>query len=284
MQGGGINQAHSPFIQIGTAGVEDAGTSTYGVFWSDTADSFQPTFLSVLLDPGDMMDFGITRISRGWLLRVSDLTTRWTHTVSLSYGKNDSFSQAEWVQEDPTASMTVPANTGYASTTPITIRELRVNGVLPKLTFADRHTLSSPNDIYLVPSAASQGSFSFVHPTGYALQYLEDTERFNVELDPLEVQTLSWRGNPSRVKVQRVDQLARLFSLEAHTLTAQSWPVKVDHFVNEWAQEASNVQRRLAVWMNGSLHSTGDLGRIISSADISTNPDQIRRSLGLPPA
>jgi hypothetical protein len=293
-----------PFIQLGTTGFvsgspflgsgrgTEAETAsppsltqiTYEVFWSDTQKGFFPVPIVRLRHPGDLILFKMTRGPNGWQLNVKNLTVGWSRSVNVDYGQHDSFSQGEWMQEDPGG---YPPGTDfpYANTSPVSFRRVLVNGDVPTLRYADEGALSTQNGVYLIPTSMEHDGFSLVAPTGAALQYLTDAQRLDARLSRIgaEVRLNGHdRGNADSRQVRDTAQIAALYFASVHVVETQTWPAAAHPAVLRFVRELSRLAQSLSEWAQGTQHSLSQIDAIVDFPHGELAANDLRKALGLP--
>lgn len=301
VQGPGTDE---PFIQLGTvAGVYDSpflgsgGATTadspspsevrqtdYQVFWSDTAQGFHAVPIVGLKHPGDLILFKMSRESDGWQLSVKNLTYGWSRSEAVRYGQEDSFTDGEWVQEDPASSATSGVDVPYADTSPVSFQQVRINGTIPQFRYADKGALSTQDGVYLIPSPFVWDAFSLMPPTGAALQYLSDAETVDASITRLGA-LIDWSGSHgvSAAGVSSIEQMAVLYRESAGQVATQTWPASARPAVSRFVTSHQKLAKGLSVWVDGNQHSLQQLRATFSDAPARGTADSLRKVLGLPP-
>jgi hypothetical protein len=285
-----------PFIQLGTMAYRSSWPSpgseaapgqpskaAYIVFWSDTAVRFRAIPIVRLSRPGDLISFRMAKGPEGWSLRVKNLTVGWSRSVSVRYGQNDSFSQGEWLQEDPAARLSSPGDVPYATTSSVEVRRLRVNGRNPRLRYRDGQALSTADGLNLTPTPVKHDEFSLVEASGFARQYLSDAESFDVAATRLQEKLSTANGQATQAQIQLVNQLAILFGAADRKFESQTWPRAVRPHVEDLARTQLRMERVLSDWVHAPNHSIVRLRQIMKSSSPNSAADRVRRSLGIPP-
>ena len=150
---------------------------------------------------------------------MRNLTVGWSRSVSVPYGQNDSFSQGEWLQEDPSAQLSSPGDVPYATTSSVEVRRLQVNGRNPRLRYKDGQALSTADGLNLTPTPVKHDEFSLVEASGFARQYLSDAESFDVAATRLQAKLPTANGEATQAQIQLVNQLAILFGRQTENLS-----------------------------------------------------------------
>ena len=285
-----------PFIQLGTMAYRSSWPSpgseatpgqpskvVYMVFWSDTAERFRAIPIVRLSRPGDLISFQMAKGPKAWSLRVKNLTVGWSRSVSVPYGQNDSFSQGEWLQEDPAAQLSIPGDVPYAITSSVEMGRLQVNGRNPRLGYRDERALSTADGLNLIPTPVKDDEFSLVEASGPARQYLSDAESFDVAATRLQAKLTTSNGRATQAQIQVVAKLATLIGTADRTLESQTWPLAVRSHVKDLARTQVRTEHMLSDWVNVPKHSIVGLRQIMKSNSPNAAADRVRRSLGIPP-
>jgi hypothetical protein len=292
-----------PFIQLGTlANVNDSpflesgggtkpespsapqlGQTDYEIFWSDTTQGFHPVTVVGLEHPGDLIRFKMVKQNDDWQLSVKNLTYGWSRSKLVRYGQNDSFTQGEWLQEDPASGSAPGVDIPYADTSPIRFQDVRVNDVVPRFHYRDEGALSTQDGVYLVPTSFVGDSFSLVRPTGAALQYISDAETVDASLSRIGGQ-IDWvdHSTASTTAVAEVKQLAGLYRESARLVDTQIWPAPVRKASGRFVISNYGLARRLTEWADGNDHSLSQLRAIFYSAPARDAISNLRNALRLP--
>jgi hypothetical protein len=132
-----------PFIQVRTNEVSQSGRQIYHAFWSDTHVGFRAQSIGTV-EPGDLISANMVRSRRGWTLSIDDLTQGTLLSRTVGYGGGSAFTQAEWIQEDPTASNVTTSDLPYPDLSKVHFAHLLVNNTIPSLSLKDGQTLMAP--------------------------------------------------------------------------------------------------------------------------------------------
>lgn len=284
-----------PFIQLGTIAyrsawpqpVTNASTGQpaqvgYQVFWSDTSQRFRAVPIVQLSRPGDLISFHMTRTSVGWRLSVKNLSVGWRRSVTVSYGGNDAFSQGEWLQEDPSAALSVPGDVPYAATSSVRMSRLQVNDQDPVLGYQGEQALTTADGECLIPTPVDGDGFSLVEATGAARQYLSDAERFDVAASRLQAALPESNGSADQAQIRTVSEMASLFGAAGRTLQAQTWPTRTEAPIKALTGAQLRLGHLLSQWAELRGHSITALRQILDSNRTNPAADRVRRSLGVP--
>lgn len=156
----GVQSQRSPaqFVQIGT---QEQGSGRDFAFWSDAKHGFLPQFLGDV-NPGDRVRVSIGRSQGGWALVIADPAARIDRAFDVRQTRLDSFDQAEWLQEDPTASAngTPQQPIAYPQLTPVRFDDLSVNATAPDYRDLLAQWMSLPGEITLAPTPLEGGGFT----------------------------------------------------------------------------------------------------------------------------
>ena len=145
---------------------------------------------------GDLVSANMSQVSDGWTLTFKDLTRHRTTTKKVAYGEGATFSQAEWLQEDPAPRDDTPTDLPYPTTSVVQIDHLRVNHAAPKLPLENAQVLIASNGITLVPSAVEGDAFHLLAPTGMAKTYLEIARSLDGAIAAFGAASTRWSASP----------------------------------------------------------------------------------------
>lgn len=275
-----------PFIQLGTT--EESlgrGEDLYTVFWSDTTVGFHPLTLGVV-KPGDELVARMTRIGVRWRLAVTDLTSTRTMATSITYGAGQSFTQGEWLQEDPTDSTITGLDLPYPAMSTVTFGQVLVNDNVPRLGLADGQTLSATGDIYLVPTPLQSDSFSLPAATGPALRYLIDAGRLDRVISAFDVQLVTWSRQTASLRARDIERVVRSYRYFARALRAGDWPAAARTLLLRLASSCDREAAANSTWArSGGLRTSRAYRALLHLYQAGvTITDAARASLGLPEA
>ena len=273
-----------PFIQVGIT--EDAfgtGPPIYEGFWSDTTADFHPEPFGVVA-AGDLVAASMVRTAQGWTVTLDDQTTGTPVSTLVPYGVGASFTEAEWIEEDPSPSDVTAQDLPYPQMTPVTFQDLRVDGTPPQLTLGDGMTLTTSNGIVLVPSPVEDDSFTFAPPTGPAAQYLADAASLDTALARFAVAFTSGGSTPAPLRALEAAQLSLAYSTNARDFRDQSWPSTVQPAMALLAQRLEDVVNAIQAWTASGAGASGPaFDRLHQAQEVRPLVDQVRADLGLPP-
>jgi hypothetical protein len=280
-QGDGQN---SPFIQVGVT--EDKfgpGDSVYEVFWSDTAVSFHPQSLGPVA-AGDLLSVAMTRENQGWSLVVHDETSGIPMTTTIRYGAGDSFTSAEWIQEDPTASAEAAVDLPYPQTTTVSFQKVVVNGEPPLLDEDDGQVLIAADGIIQVPGPFRQDGFVLSAPTGPAARYLQAAGGLDAAVSAYNVDVATWSSLSFATRSRVIQRLSAAYQTNAAALQAEQWPPSARADVSLLTGRLHLLVRDLRAWTAAGLKMSGNAYLTLrSDQEIAPLADNVRADLGLPP-
>ena len=254
----GIQARRTYFVQLGTdervvpgPSIEHPALAQYQVFWSDTALHYLPRHL-LNVSAGDLVETSISRLRRGWRLHVLDATENKSVSLVVGYGRQARFVQGEWLQEDASNHCT---DGTYPTLSDVTFRSLRVNGVVPRLSYDHATVLESANGVNLVPSRIHHDSFSVARATGTQAQYLRDTANVNVTWLEFVGALRDWNRAQAQtrpmIKVEIDADAALLISAikgARQLLISQHWPPGAEWGTRVLASQASLDIATLRNW------------------------------------
>ncbi len=271
-----------PFIQLGiTENNFGQLGGEYRSFWSDTKVDFHPQVLSVVR-PGDLVSADMTQVSDGWVLTFKDLTRHSTRTKNVPYGAGKTYSQAEWLQEDPAPKDDTPTDLPYPTTSVVQIGHLLVNHSAPKLRLENAQVLIASNGITLVPSAVERDAFHFSAPTGTAKTYLEIARSLDTSLSAFGAASSHWSNVPMARRLTIVNELEHSFQLNATALNALALP---NHDAADLGQRSAVIVQDLSAWATAGLAERGAaFEKLTRDEQIERLADRVRADLGLPPS
>ncbi len=271
-----------PFIQLGVTenNIGDLGAQ-YRSFWSDTSVDFHPQVLSVVR-AGDLVAVDLSKASDGWNLTFKDLSRHSTKTKKVAYGAGKTFSQAEWLQEDPAPNDNTPTDLPYPTMSIVGIDHLLVNHSAPKLRLEDGQVLIASNGITLVPTAVEHDAFHFLAPTGTAKTYLAIAQSLDGAISAFGAASSHWSDVPMARRVSIVNQLEHAFQSNATALDALAFP---NHDASDLGQRSVVIAHDLSAWTTAGLTQHGAaFERLTRDEQIETLADKVRADLGLPPS
>jgi hypothetical protein len=280
-----------PFIQLGTYSVKDPSSPSdpgqsrfYGIFWSDTVRRYLPVSPVRLSRPGDLIAFDMVQSTRGWHLVVHDVTVGWSRSIEVAYGGSATFSESEFIQEDPAAAEVTTIDAPYPLTSTVTFEQLKVNHRAPRLNFSDALVLSTTSHVFQVPSHPRHDGFTLRQPTGSAAQLLTDLETFESGVAGVNLAYAEHVEDPAQGRLPPVREMTHPMLGMAHLLATQEWPHADQADVRAYAaalrQSAGAVDR----WGLDADRSWATLAGILRNMRYVSYENRLRASLGLPPA
>ena len=276
---GAENKAND-FVQVGTLEneVSRAGQAgaVYRAFWSDTALYFHPHDLGAVR-PGDAVSAEMMQLPDGWFLIFHDTTHPFTRTVSSNYGARKTFTDAQWLQEDPTSHGFDPVtNYPYPTMSTVTFSNLMVNNGHPVLPYSDGRALISPNGVFLVPTPVTDDGFTVRSATGPQAQYLAAVGPLNSAVN--EVYSDLTAGPRTAVASDTAALMTAIDATEAR-LASGTWPPAAAGPIASLIQEHKRLIVGLRTWIASSSPSLRTFEAIFPDNKPAL---QVRRVLGLP--
>ncbi|HTW99949.1 MAG TPA: hypothetical protein VMD59_14295 [Acidimicrobiales bacterium] len=273
-----------PFIQLGTnENISEGAGATYQVFWSDSSVGDHPQQLG-LVQAGDLLAASMVRRPSGWSLTVEDRTTGETMHALVAYGAGAAYSQAEWLQEDPTSSTIVATDLPYAPTSTVRFSRVEVNGASPRLGLDNGQTLMATRGVNLVPSPFDGDGFSMVQPQGPAERYLVDAGGLDRALALFDVELVSWSQLPERARAIDLGRLLDAYSRFDAELEASTWPGRARTALATLARQNREVVAAYRAWESSGFALGGAAYLALDEAVGNASADPARAALGLPPA
>jgi hypothetical protein len=276
----GAEGSTGSFVQVGTIEnqFQSPRRTQYFAFWSDTAKGYYPLRL-IRVNPGDTIVARMVKVRLGWKVAIDDVTSGTSGAAQTNYGRGSQFSTAQWFQENPVYSQF--DHTSYPSLSTVTIKNMKLDGAAPPLTYQDGETLSTENDTFLVPTRVRHDSFSLVPATGYALDFLQDVyiaDELNSEFFESATQGIE-PGNPA------TNQYLAGVDFELSLLQADAWPRRVSGEVDSYVASQKHLESLVTQWLEASSsvrHRTFSniVNALLQSDDVANG---VRARLGLPP-
>jgi len=271
-----------PFLQVGVT--EDAsgpGHDAYHAFWSDTAAGFHPQYMGALR-AGDLVAVEMARTGESWRLSVDDLSRHRSLAKRVRYGAGAAFTQAEWLQEDPTAAPSVALDLPYPAMSDEAFSQVKVNGSTPRLALANAQSLMATGGTILVPTSFRHDEFAMVAPTGAGKQYLSDVAPLDFAINTYNFEMARWGTRPPATKVSTVRALVHAYAVFADRLVAQDWPPTARTDIAMLASDDTRLNADLVAWqLSGLGRDTSEFVKLEDDQD--NNLGQVvRQALGLP--
>ncbi len=274
-----------PFIQVGTIEFKQPGDAPmYLLFWSDVQVGFAAQPMGGVA-PGDVIDVSMRRLgSRGWRLAVRDETNGAVASKSLSYGRGQTFNQAEWLQEDPAPAQVTSVDLPYPRLSTVTFSRLMVNGAPPSLARGDGQTLMTLRGGTFVPTAVSSDSFSLLRPTGVPARYLSYAGSLDRVLSTFEAGLALWPRLPATLRRKVASGLVRAFGMSRRRFEAFDWSPAAQGAIAALIHQNHVAEVALQRWIaSGMAIGSPSYERMIRSMRSRVGVIA-RQDLGLPPA
>ncbi|HTW07663.1 MAG TPA: G1 family glutamic endopeptidase [Acidimicrobiales bacterium] len=273
-----------PFVQLGTIEETDGvNFPLYFAFWSDTAVSFHAQeMLSV--SSGDKVVATMTEGSNGWSLGFADLTNGSHVTRHIAYGPGAYYSEAEWIQEDPSPDEKIAAqDVPYPDMSGVSFTHLLVNDQAPRLGLADGQTMMTSDGRWWAPSPVRDDSFHVAEPTGYAHEYLHDSTPAVRALSGFYAALNTWPSLRQPARSAIVEALSSAYSKFTAGLRSEHWPSALHGTIVAVTDQNSAIESDLREW-GRDHYSEGnhDFTALLNDMD-GTEDTAARAALGLPP-
>lgn len=279
------NGVNNEFVQIGID-ENDFGNEPvqYQAFWSDLQVGFSPKPFGEVY-PGDVISVSMSRTTKGWSLRFADVTRKLKGKAFVTFPSSVPFTQAEWIQEDPTDSTNTSQDIPYPELSSVSFHDLKVNGSTPALKLDDGQVLIAAGGTISVPTPVVNDSFSLTAPSGDALQYLDDEQYFDAALNQFDVQLAAWNSTSVVKETSDATSLSEALKVDANSLATQKWPTSSRSAVAQLIQSDRLQLKNLTTWSTDDYNTHGaafakfqlELDR---NAHLAT---ALRSTLGLPP-
>ncbi len=285
------------FLQLGTEERVVTGPGPtfarpkYRGFWSDTALDFhgQP-----VLDVagGDHVEASMRRVDQGWRLRLTDVTRGTAAALTVPYGGKRHFTQGDWLQEDSSSGTGCNA-LAYPDMTGVSLHDLRIDNVVPDLSYARATVLEAPNGVILVPSRFRGDGFSVSRPTGVAMQYLRDTAPINLAWVAFVWDLRQWRRSPASLRASEkplavlgADHLVSSVKFGCHELSSERWSDRTEPDIRALVRGCAQLATSAEKWTKQFGRSSNWTLRYVRRAfgRTSVAAAKVRASLGLPRA
>jgi hypothetical protein len=271
-----------PFVQVGvTEDTSGGGRAQYHAFWSDTKAGFHPQYLGPVR-ARDMVAVGMDRQKGGWKLMVWDLTRRTRMSRVVRYGGGAVFNQAEWLQEDPTASTAVAVDLPYPRMSGERFLDVKVNGATPRLGLANGQSLMATGGTILVPTAFRHDGFAMVVPRGAGKQYLADVSPLDFAINAYNFELTSWDSLAVGARAATVEALMRAYATFAERVVGQAWPAAARGELALLASNDTRLDADLTAWLVSGLgRGSSQFFRLEEDQDNDLG-QAVRYDLGLP--
>jgi hypothetical protein len=192
-----------------------------------------------------------------WHLYARDDSDGIANHVSVTFDSSDYFTEAEWIQEDPSNVTAGWSAAPYASTSPVTFSALDVNGHEPTLNYYDASALAISSGTYLQPTPLRADGFTLVPVTGAARNFLSIYATTNNFLVSVNASFSVWAS--LSIAQQRFYLLAFATAMthEARALDSYTWPAADAGSVRAVAQAATTLASQYRV---AARHPTPEMG------------------------
>ena len=275
----------TPFIQLGTFQMVSEGAATCEVFWSDYSVDDQPQSLGSCAG-GDVLAASMTRTASGWKLVARDETTNTTLTKTVAYDTGGSFSQGEWLQEDPPTSSVPDQDGPYPRTSTVAFEQVKVNGTVPTLALANEQALLAADDVFLVPTSFSNDGFELVPAKGLALRYLTAAARLDRVTSAYAAERSKWASVNHRARVTDLQRVIAAIHHFDRSIEQTHWRPATRRAMLGLTRAGTRVARALERWARADAPLQGSTFRSQQKALTRWSKLAVvaEATLGLPPA
>jgi hypothetical protein len=279
------------FVQVGVTefiGQNPSGSGfqiSYNGFWSSTEKDFHPIEFGTLR-AGDLISVGMKQDKQGWVLSFEDRTSGYAHTVATGYGASQSFTAAEWIQEDPTSSAAPLRNLPYPEMSDSVFSSLEVDGKSPPLLVTNGRAMDVPfGGPLLVPGPFVSDGFKVLPAQGPARQYLSDVADYNYAQEAFRAAIDQARpGSLSNGIKNALPPYAQALANFERQLTGQSWPRRAAPDVDSLVEDNSAIASALSRLVPSGEPGRAELAILNDQTIAAQDAESVRRDLGLPPA
>jgi hypothetical protein len=284
--------AHSAFIQVGTVeqgvwlGRRRRAFNRDFAFWSDGGHHYRAQRL-FMAGPGDRISATIRLIAGRRTLSIRDLTSGATAHISMPEEASASFTQAEWLQEDPRRSNRGRAPVSYPKLSDVRFADLEIDARRPSYA-ALYATWMSLKRTALAPSPMQEGSFYIrrarsISRSGARYLRIAASEDRAEKAFTAEMNGWSQTTPIAQVTAERTRSAAAMRN-NIHALLNASWPKPIIPLVARLVRAArvlrtqTNAAPQMAVsrldaWKARWNKDNADLGRVAH---------RLRRALEVP--
>jgi hypothetical protein len=258
--------------------------ASYEGFWSDTAESFHPVTFGTL-HAGDRVSVSMSRSRTGWELILRDPVRAVSESEDVAYDPHATYTQAEWLQEDPAPSSVTAKDLPYPTMGVAVFTSVQVNGATPTLVADNAVTLSATGGVYLVPTRFLHTSFTFRRATGAARRYLADAFAVDTVQAQFDVELRTWSTLSAPTRRGDVHDLSVAEVAMVRTLLSQPWSPATQRPVRELASTQLRLARAFAAWARSGASLEGPAYDQLSLVSLVRHQSVItlRSTLGLPP-
>ena len=284
----GAQNTAGTFIQLGVTEFVSWGPSgshpilQFNAFWSSTALDFHPESFEKV-SAGDLITVRMSLQRSGWILKFSDSTSGYSHTIDSHYGAGQSFAAAEWIQEDPISSANLLQNLPYPSLSEVRFSALEVDGRPPDLVEDDGRAMDVPGGPWLVPTNFESDAFEVIPATGYEKQYLVDVGSYNLAIEKFGIAVLGGKpGTHNSAVSDTTRSLLRALGGFEQELSNQSWPSRDEDDVRTLLIQSYDTSTDLRVLESGP---TAEIeAKVFTDETLGEEAaEHLRADLGLPP-
>ena len=164
------------------------------------------------------------------------------HTV---YGAHTTYDLSEWIQEDPAPGSLTSTDVPYPDLSPTTMAFLLVDHHAPTANSLIPSALVTQSGGSFIPTPLHSDTFTFVRPTGYAAQYLNDASEVNAAEYQFDVNLDNWTALSATDQYTAANALTDAIAAFKHRLTTQSWPSD-SHIDIVYAEDITTSELALA--------------------------------------
>jgi hypothetical protein len=174
----------------------------------------------------------------------------------------------------------------YPTTTVVQFTDVKVNGAVPSLPFANGQALSGFGGVYLVPTVFLDDGFSLPPAQGAARQYLVGAARYDAVIASIDADAGPSPTTPSdalrRREITRLVDAQRTFD---SYLLAKSWPVAAQPDIHLFVRFSDDIiaDYRAAEAANFTLTPALTRRFVSDTRQFHATVDETRAQLGLPP-
>ena len=253
----GAQTSGNKFIQLGiVVDCPARATTVYEAFWSDTKMSFLPQILGRVF-PGDKIFASMMRNSHGWSLSFDDPSSSISVVKEIRYGVGATFTEGEWLQEDPAPADISAQDVPYPDITNVKFQKLKVDHHVPHLTLKDGQTLSANGGVLRVPTPVHHDSFTFKRPKGVADQYLKDAREVDYAENKFNAELATWKRYSDKTKSRYVEKLLEAFRSGAADFKSQYWPKATHRDVSKLVKGLGHDATGLKAWAASDYKNAG---------------------------
>lgn len=281
----GVQTANGAFIQLGvTEDQTEKGVPYYEAFWSDTPKHFQPQLLGIVKS-GQSIHASMTQSRRGWTVNLVDASQRIPYLKRVSYGGHTSFTTGEWLQENPPASLSDPADSPYPIMSVPNFTNLTLNDTSPHLDLADAQVLMPSNRPIQVPTKVLNDSFTFVRPAGADLKYLNNARLLDSANSGFDYELSLWSDLSKKRQTAAIQAFINALIRMNRNLESGVWPDAARMPIKGLVEDLHSQAADLKEWLTTDLSMDNAAferfnGHVRSESKFA---DTTRATLGLPP-